>query len=190
MSAYSPTNTAARTCPDVNAGWAASSVLPPIANSKVCDCMVKSLKCKAKADISGEDIATQFEYVCGQDAKACNGFAANATTGKYGAYSMCSAEQKLSFAFDQYFQAQGGASTACDFSGNGETQAGSNEGDCTALLEAAGKDGSGTVNDVPTEGSTGEGSGDKDNAAGSFAAFSMGSYVVAAMLAGLGMVLL
>ncbi|OBT69071.1 hypothetical protein VE03_01270 [Pseudogymnoascus sp. 23342-1-I1] len=198
MSAYTPTNTAARTCPSVNAGWAASSVLPPIANAKVCECMTKSLGCVAKAGLTGETIAEQFDYVCGKDNAACTGFAANATTGKYGAYSMCSSQQKLSFAFDQYFQAQGSLATACDFSGNAETQAGATASDCTSLLAAAGKDGSGTVTDVPTDGSTAaDGSATSDSAAAGvmvprfeMGALSLGSYVFATVLAGMGMVLL
>ncbi|KFY75751.1 hypothetical protein V499_04307 [Pseudogymnoascus sp. VKM F-103] len=150
MASYTPTNTAARTCPSVNAGWAASSTLPPAANSQVCDCMVKSLSCKAKSGMKGKDIATQFDYVCGNDAAACAGINANATTGKYGAYSMCTSEQKLSFAFDQYYQSQGSKATACDFSGTAEIQAGSTASECTTLLAAAGKDGSGTVGSVGT----------------------------------------
>lgn len=160
--------------------------------------MVKSLGCAAKSGMTGKEIATQFNYVCGKDAAACTGISANATTGKYGAYSMCSAEQKLSFAFDQYFQSQGSAATACDFSGNAATQAGKTEGDCTALIKAAGKDGSGTVTAVPTGGSTtGSSSSESSNAAAGsmvprfeIGALSMGSYVFATVLAGMGMILL
>ncbi|KFY50587.1 hypothetical protein V496_09290 [Pseudogymnoascus sp. VKM F-4515 (FW-2607)] len=199
MSAYTPTNTAARTCPDVNSGWAASSTLPPIANSKLCDCMVKSLGCVAKSGLSGEDIAEQFDAVCGLDKNACTGINGNATTGKYGAYSMCSAQQKLSFSFDQYYQSQGGKDTACDFSGNAETQTGATADDCGSLIAAAGKDGSGTVTDAPTDGSTGteDGAESSDSAAAGMmiprfemGALSMGSYVFATVLAGMGMILL
>ncbi|OBT94663.1 1,3-beta-glucanosyltransferase gas1 [Pseudogymnoascus verrucosus] len=196
MASYTPTNTAARTCPSVNAGWAASSTLPPAANSQVCDCMVKSLSCKAKSGMKGKDIATQFDYVCGNDAAACAGINANATTGKYGAYSMCTSEQKLSFAFDQYYQSQGSKATACDFSGTAEIQAGSTASECTTLLAAAGKDGSGTVGSVGT--STGGSASETSTnaAAGSMVprfemgALSMGSYVFATVLAGMGMILL
>lgn len=162
--------------------------------------MTKSLGCVANSGLTGETIAEQFDYVCGKDAAACTGINTNATTGKYGAYSMCSAQQKLSFAFDQYFQSQGSAATACDFSGNAATQAGATADDCTSLLAAAGKDGSGTVTDVPTDGSTTDGSAASETsdsaAAGSMiprfemGALSMGSYVFATVLAGMGMVLL
>lgn len=197
MASYTPTNTAARSCPTINAGWAASSTLPPVANSEVCDCMVKSLGCVANSGLTGETIAEQFDYVCGKDAAACTGILANGTTGKYGAYSMCTSQQKLSFAFDQYFQSQGSAATACDFSGNAATQAGTTASECTALLAAAGKDGSGTVSGSP---STGTGSASSESstnaAAGSvvprfeMGALTVGSYVFGAMLAGMGMVLL
>ncbi|KFY17964.1 hypothetical protein V491_04892, partial [Pseudogymnoascus sp. VKM F-3775] len=127
----------------------------------------------------------------------CTGINANATTGKYGAYSMCTSSQKLSFAFDQYYQSQGSIATACDFSGDAETQAGTTEGDCSALIEAAGKDGSGTVTAVATGTASTGGAESSDNAApGSMiprfeiGALSIGSYVFATMLAGMGMVLL
>lgn len=194
---YQVTNTAARACPTVGADWAASSDLPPIANSEVCDCMVKSLNCVAKDGLDGETIAEQFEYVCGVDPEACNGIAANATLGKYGAYSMCKSAQKLSFAFDQYYQHLDSDESACDFSGNAQTQIGSSEGECPSLLEAAGSDGTGTVNAVPTDGGSTTNS-DSDNAAmGSLVvprfeigSLSMGAYVVATIFAGMGMVLL
>lgn len=199
---YKVTNTAARACPTVGAKWAASSDLPPIANAQVCDCMVKSLNCVAKDGLDGEAIAEQFGYVCGQDPSACAGIAANATSGKYGAYSMCKSEQKLSFAFDQYYQNHNSDASACDFSGNAQTQSGSTEGDCASLVEAAGKDGSGTVTAVPTAGgavATGtDSSATSSNAAlGSLVvprfevgALSMGAYVIATVLAGMGMILL
>ncbi|OBT90865.1 hypothetical protein VE02_00453 [Pseudogymnoascus sp. 03VT05] len=199
MASYTPTNTAARTCPSVNGAWAASSTLPPAANAEVCDCMVKSLGCKAKSGMKGKDIATQFDYVCGKDAAACTGILANGTTGKYGAYSMCTSEQKLSFAFNQYYQSQGSAATACDFSGTAVTQAGATAGKCSPLLAAAGKDGSGTIASV----GTGTGTGSSASATSSSAAvggsmvprfemgvLSMGSYIFATVLAGMGMILL
>lgn len=204
MSAYQVTNTAAAACPTIGSDWAASSDLPPIANSDVCDCMVKSLSCVSKDGMTGEEIATQFNYVCGQDADACVGINANATTGKYGAYSMCTSQQKLSFAFNQYYQHQNGDSTACDFSGNAQTQSGSTDGNCGSLIKAAGSDGTGTVTAVPTSGGSSSGSSSGGSAATSTGAamgsviipqfeigtLSMGAYVMGTVLAGMGMIML
>ncbi|KFY91345.1 hypothetical protein V500_04712 [Pseudogymnoascus sp. VKM F-4518 (FW-2643)] len=200
-SAYVVSNTVARSCPTIGANWAASSNLPPIANSKLCECMVSSLSCKAKDGIKPTDIADQFDYVCGEDPAACGGINGNATTGKYGAYSMCTAEEKLSFVYNQYYLHQDEASTACDFDGTAETQSGSTDGDCSALVSAAGTAGAGTVTDVPT----GVGSGSKPSSAASSSAAAMGSviiprfeagllslgaYLMVAAMAGAGMVLL
>lgn len=164
--------------------------------------MVSSLSCKAKDNIKATDIADQFDYVCGEDPAACAGINTNATTGKYGAYSMCTSEEKLSFVYNQYFLNQNKASTACDFSGTADTQSGSTEGDCAALVSAAGTAGVGTVTDVPTAAG---GSGSKSTAAASSSAAAMGSviiprfetgllslgaYLTVAVMAGAGMVLL
>lgn len=161
--------------------------------------MVSSLSCKAKDGIKPTDIADQFDFVCGEDPEACGGINGNATTGKYGAYSMCTAEEKLSFVYNQYYLHQDKASTACDFEGTAETQSGSTDGDCSALVSAAGTAGAGTVTDVPT------GFGSKPSAAASSSAAAMGSvtiprfgagllslgaYLTVAVMAGASMVLL
>ncbi|KAG4439563.1 hypothetical protein IFR05_004962 [Cadophora sp. M221] len=201
---YVVTNTAAQSCPTVGADWAASDALPPIANADLCSCMVSSLSCVANKGLSGEETADLFSTVCGLDNTSCKGIAVNATTGNYGAYSMCTGYQKLSFAFDQYYQSQKKASTACDFGGNAKTQSGSTSTNCKSLIGQAGSAGTGTVTTAPTgTGSTGSSSGSDSSATTSKSAagavmiprfdvglLQMGIYVFVAGMAGAGMILL
>lgn len=198
MSLYTVTNTVAQACPPTNADWAAAENLPPIANSDVCDCMVKSLSCAANTGLSGNETATLFDTVCGLDSKACDGIAKNATTGVYGAYSMCTSYQQLSFAFDQYYQSQGKASTACGFGGNAKLQTAATDSTCSKLLSQAGTAGTGTVTTAPTgTGSSSAGTGTKTNAAGAMIIprFDVGllhlsAYIFVAGMTGMGMIML
>ncbi len=200
--AYTVTNTVAQSCPTVGEDWSAASALPPIANADVCSCMVSSLSCVANKGLTGNETATLFSTVCGLDDKACSGITANATLGVYGAYSMCTSYQKLSFAFDQYYQIQNKASTACAFGGNAKTQSGSTSSTCKSLLSQAGSAGTGTVTTAPTgTGSTSSSSGSSSTTTKSAAGavmiprfdlglLQMGVYVLVAGMVGAGMIVL
>ncbi|APA14203.1 hypothetical protein SS1G_12017 [Sclerotinia sclerotiorum 1980 UF-70] len=199
---YTVTNTVAQACPATGTAWAASSNLPPIANADLCECMVSSLSCVANSGISGNSSADLFDYVCGLDSAACDGISKNATTGVYGAYSMCTSSQQLSFVFDQYYKRQNQSPTACDFSGNAKTQSGSQSSKCSALLSQAGTAGTGTVTSAPT--GTGSSSSSshsstttKKSAAGAtivprfdLGLLQLGAYLVVAGMTGAGMVML
>lgn len=202
MADYVVTNTAAQACPATGADWAASDNLPPIANADLCSCMVSSLTCVPNTGLSGNKTAELFSTVCGLDKNACNGINGNATTGSYGSYSMCDPYSKLAFAFDQYYQSQSKASTACDFGGNAKTQSGSVSSSCKAALNQAGTAGTGTVTNVPTgTGSSSSASvsssSTKKSAAGAvivprldMGLLQLGAYLLVAGMAGAGMVLL
>jgi len=116
---YSPTNSAL-SCPTVGANWAAASVLPPKPDSNVCACMVSGLTCRAKANIPDMAIGELFSSVCGLPGNPCKNVIGNATTGMYGAYSMCNATERLANAFDTYYASLSGQNknTGCDFGGN------------------------------------------------------------------------
>jgi hypothetical protein len=165
--------------------------------------MVNSLSCVAKTGISGAAIADLFNYICGNDNNACIGINSNATTGTYGAYSMCDAYQQLSFAMNSYYNDNKKAATACDFNGNATTQAASTASSCSSVLSAAGSAGTGSVTAVPTGAGSGSstGSGSSQSSSKSAAGgmtipqfdiglLHLGVYVVAAMMTGAGMVLL
>ncbi len=116
---YSPANSALA-CPTVASTWdVAPTGLPPTPNQSVCDCMMATLSCTVNTkNVNDTQIGDLFGQVCGyNNGKACVGINTNTTTGQYGAYSMCSPAEKLSNAFDTYYQQQKKASTACDFAG-------------------------------------------------------------------------
>lgn len=200
---YTVTNTVAQACPATGTAWAASSNLPPIANADLCECMVKSLSCVAGSGITGNDTADLFDYVCGLDSAACDGIGKNATTGVYGAYSMCNSIQQLSFVFDQYYQKQSKLATACDFSGSAKIQSGSKSSTCSALISQAGTAGTGTVTSAPS--GTGSSSGSSSSSAAStkkgnasatiiprfdMGLFQLGAYLLVSGMAGAGMIML
>jgi hypothetical protein len=208
LSAYSPANTAAQACPTVDANWGASTNLPPIANPDTCTCMIGSLACVAKTGLSGNRTADIFNYICGADKSACVGINANATTGSYGAYSMCNAYQKLSFAMNAYYNNNKKAASACDFNGDAKVVSASPASSCSSVLSAAGSAGTGTVTALPTGAGSGSGSGtgtgsssaqssSKSGAAGAttvprfdMGLLQLGVYVVTAAMVGAGMIIL
>jgi hypothetical protein len=166
--------------------------------------MEQSLTCTLKDDVSGEKLDKLFGTVCGYD--VCDGVTTNATTGKFGAYSVCTPEQQLSYAMNLYYEKQkskGNGDTACDFDGAATTQSAKSGGSaCSALLKEAGTSGTGTVTSSPTgtagSGASGGAAASSSEAAGGLVApasvnvglFQLGGYVVTAMFTGAGMILL
>jgi hypothetical protein len=189
---YSPTNSAAA-CPSVTAGtWeAVATPLPPVANQALCSCMIAEAACVVKSTVDTTAYGTLFNQVCGYGT-SCAGIQANGTTGSYGAYGMCNATEQLSFAFNQYYLAQGKVSTSCDFGGNAVVKAAAAaSGTCGALVSQAGTAGTGTVTSAPTSSTT------KKSAAGAvnvprldIGIFSLGLYVTVAGFFGMGMIFL
>ncbi|KAI4751279.1 hypothetical protein E4T52_16271 [Aureobasidium sp. EXF-3400] len=172
---YSPTNTIA-SCPATGTAWAAvASPLPPSPNKELCQCMFNSLSCSVKGSVDAENYGDMFGYVCGADPDACAGIQHNATTGTYGAYSMCNSTEQLGFVLDQYYSAQPSAqrASACAFSGSATLKSGVKPtGVCSSLMAQAGVSGKGTVTASPTTGSGagatgGSGSGSKSSGSSS-----------------------
>ncbi|KAL1978771.1 hypothetical protein VTN31DRAFT_1630 [Thermomyces dupontii] len=197
MDDYTPTNTALSSCPSVHSGWQSNPKLPPSPNEDLCKCMVSSLSCKAKDNLSDKEIAQLFGTVCGYG--VCDGISGNAREGEYGAYSMCSPKDKLSFAINVYYQQQveeGNGDTACDFDGAAELQdAEEPSGTCASLLEQAGPEGTGTVS------SSSSSSDDADESEGAASHLVMpasvrvglwqvGAYLAVAAVTGVGMIVL
>lgn len=210
---YNPTNTRAASCPSVNSDWQASEELPPTPNQELCECMYNALTCVPN-NVDEEDAGDLFGTVCGLGNGVCDGIRANATTGDYGAYGMCNAQQQLGWALNVYYNQQGragNAANACDFSGSATTQsAASPTGQCRSLIDEAGQNGQGTVTSVPTSisgggssggsggSSSGSGSGSdsSNSAAGQVSHYSnvgfmqLALYLTLAFTSGMGMILL
>lgn len=200
---YSPT-ASARSCPKVDKDWEASKKLPPSPNSNLCDCMEKSLSCALKDDISDKKVGKLFGTVCGLG--NCDGISADAEKGEYGAYSMCSPKQQLSFVINQYYKSNGESDKACDFDGSAETKKSSKpSGDCKDLMSQAGPKGTGSVSGGAIGGSdsdSGSGSSDGSSSSSGLAGISsppqavfvgglqIGAYVLTAVLSGAAMILL
>jgi len=154
--------------------------------------MVASLQCVVKSSQSETTYGKLFNQVCSYGS-SCAGIQANATTGKYGAYSACNSTEQLSFAFNQYYLSQNKASDACNFGGAASTKsAASSNSQCSSLIAQAGTAGTGTV----TSAATGA-SGTKKSAAGlntvpklDISLFGMGVYVIVVGMFGAGMILL
>ena len=199
---YSPTNSA-QACPTPDATWDAVEALPPSPNSAICDCMVKNLTCVAASGISDDDIKTQFDFVCDPaNGDNCSGISADAKTGKYGAFSMCTATERLSWAFNAYYLNQTANNPAntdpCNFKKTATKQKPQTDSACNAAVSQAGPSGTGVISSIPSgTGSASSTATSKKSVAGSIAIpkFNFGmlqltAYIMFAALAGAGMVLL
>jgi hypothetical protein len=201
---YSPTNSP-EACPTASDWETKATPLPPSPNEELCDCMYQSLSCVVSSGTDTDNYGDLFGTVCGLGEDVCAGIAANATTGDYGAYSMCNSTQQLSFVFNAYYNSQNSASDACNFDGAASLkEAASASGSCQNLLKEAGTDGTGTVTSLPqATGGSGSGSGGKSGSSTSKGAAGFSTRAsaeasvypvifvgVLAVLSGFGMVLL
>ncbi|KAI7775077.1 hypothetical protein LA080_007413 [Diaporthe eres] len=166
MDAYSPTNSAAA-CPAIGASWAAASSLPPTPDDSLCECMFNSISCAPSSSLSEDDFGEVFGYICGADPDSCAGVNGNASTGVFGAYSMCNSTQKLGYVLDTYYKAQKSASDACDFDGKAVTQSGSSSGDCKTKLASASSANAVAATATAGSGSSGSSSGSSSSSTSS-----------------------
>lgn len=160
--------------------------------------MVETLSCTVKDSVDEKEYGDLFDYLCA--AGVCGGINSNSTSGDYGAYSVCSAKQKLSFVMNQYYKKNNKAATACDFDGKAQTKKGADaSGSCASLISQAGTAGTGSVTAGAT-GSSGSGSASETSkgAAGVAASpmavkvgnWQFGAYIATALFAGVGMLVL
>jgi hypothetical protein len=193
MDAYTPSNTAAAACPKVTAGkWEAqSSPLPAAPNSQLCSCMTETLSCVVADNTVESDFGDIFGFICGEKSgKYCTGINKNATAGPYGAYSMCSDKEQLSFALNTYAKA---VPNGCGFKGKATSKAAvatPTASGCTNLLQAAGAQGTGVVSGSPAKASGSAGAKAGSTGAASALSVGLGMYVIAAVGSGMAIVLL
>lgn len=198
-SSYKATNSPAA-CPTIDSEWASSSKLPPTPNEELCSCMMDTLECVLSSSADSKNYGELYGEL-GQYG-ALDGVTGNSTKGVYGSYSMCTDQQKLSFALNDYYSSQSdeNKAKACDFKGMATTTSSSSpSGTCSSLLKEAAS-GTGVVTSSPdATGSSGSGSaasssglGMSMNAPGSITvgAWQMGAYVAVAIFTGAGMILL
>ncbi|GAV53796.1 hypothetical protein ZYGR_0AK02980 [Zygosaccharomyces rouxii] len=136
-------------CPATQKYWKANTKLPPTPSKDLCGCMHDSLSCVVNTDkIDEEDYGTLFGYVCSK--VDCSGITANGTSGEYGSYSFCSAEEQLSFVLNLYYQKNGKSSSACDFKGSASLQKASTKSGCASALSQIGSSGTGSASSSVT----------------------------------------
>jgi hypothetical protein len=202
---YKPTNEAAK-CPALTANWQASDNLPPTPDAGLCTCMQASLSCVRSSSLDSSDYGDIFNFICGSSPSSCAGINANATTGVYGAYSMCDDGAKLDYVLDTYYNSQKKASTACDFKGQAQVVSAKPVATCSAALASASNinkqaaTATGPVNAGATGGSSTSGDSSTSSSAAvagrpaayllSMGEMSMALYMGVAMLTGASMILL
>lgn len=176
MSSYNPSNKP-QSCPKVDGKWLSSEDLPPTPNQDACGCMSDAASCAVKDSTDVKDYGKMFNYICGNDKKACEGINGNSTTGEYGTWSMCSSKQKLNIVLDAYYKGQNKASDACSFDGKAATQSASKKSsDCKKIADAGGR-GSDSGDSAPG------GSGDDSDSGASVWGVSLAGLIGAAVLA-------
>lgn len=193
---YTATNKAAA-CPTLDSIWASSSKLPPKPDAQLCSCMMSTLECTLSSSVSSKDYGDLYGQLYNYG--ALDGVTGNSTKGVYGAYSMCTDEQKLSFALNEYYNSQSdeNKAKACDFKGAATTTSSSApSGTCSSLIEQAAS-GTGTVTSSPSGtgssgGATSSGLGVPMNTPSSVVVgtWQLGAYVAVAVFTGAGMILL
>lgn len=122
MSSYTPPDLKMRDCPAVGKDWEAHETLPPTPDAKICKCMVDNLTCVPSNKVKTDDIGELIGWICGDAGTDCGGISTDPASGVYGAFSMCTPEEKLAWALDAYYKEQGEAEDACDFKGKATFQ--------------------------------------------------------------------
>jgi hypothetical protein len=193
MDEYKADGTNRETCPEIGKVWRANSVLPPTPDKSLCDCMVAASECGPSDSLKPKNYGDIFSYICAEEPELCTHINGNATTGVYGAYSMCNAEAKLTYVLGAY-AAKVGGSDSCDHDGKAQSKKDTSGDKCSSALESASK-----VNDeVATATAVVDASEDKAEDDESFGVlsspmtslFSVGLYMTVALGAGAAMVVL
>jgi 1,3-beta-glucanosyltransferase GAS1 len=149
VSNYVVSNTFTPSC-STGAAFSASPTLPPVVNQNICACMVGSLDCIAKPGLEAAVVEFRYRSICGSTSENCPALHGNGSNGTYGAFSICTINDRLSWALNQLYQ----YSTADCYSDAdaaiAHTNYYSSGGDCAEALYEAGPSGTGTISTFPT----------------------------------------
>lgn len=190
MDAYTPTNSPAA-CPDLASTWhVKGESLPPTPDASLCDCMFKSLACTPAKSLKAKDYGAIFDYICDQTRSACDGINRNTTSGVYGLYSMCNAEQKLGYVLNEYYNSQNQASGACDFKGQAVLKNVDVNNNCKASLASASEAAASSTNGASASSSSSFASPVPMKNLFTMGDLAIGLYLVVAMAVGASMVIL
>lgn len=149
---YSITNTITQACP--TAAFSASPTLPPVVDQDVCTCMMYSLSCVANPSLNASMATSIIEGICADSSQDCAAIQGDGMTGVYGAYSMCNATARLSWALGAKYQGVYSqySTGACDTDPHAVVQSQTYLYGCSDVLAQAGPSGTGTVTSLPTLG--------------------------------------
>ena len=189
-------------CPEIGEYWIANSVLPPTPDDSLCKCAVAASGCAVNDEVKPKDFGKMFGYICGENGKLCTAINGNATTGVYGAYSMCEPRDKLSILLGMYYEDLNSDSSACDFDGKASTKDAEDDDKCSdALASASAVNEEAATATAPVTGATGGADdAEDDDSFGimnapiarlfSIGDMAVGMYMVAALGVGAAMVAL
>lgn len=197
---YTPSNTA-RSCPATGSTWmAVATPLPPPPSDAACSCMMNSLSCVATSEVlsNGTALGSLFGEVCGLSASACDGVARNASTGTYGAWSMCNSTAQINYVLNAYYVSQQKASTACSFGGMAQiVKPAAVASTCSSVVAAASSAASNTASgSTATNSGAASSTSKKGDASGMnfgptfCGVYVMGAFTLLALFSGAGMILL
>ncbi|EGV63600.1 hypothetical protein CANTEDRAFT_114565 [Yamadazyma tenuis ATCC 10573] len=147
-------------CPTSAATWSASTKLPPTPDSEVCKCMASSLSCVLADDVDTSDYSDLYGYIC--DKIDCSDISSDGKKGKYGDYSFCSDEDKLSYVLNAYYKDQNEDKSACDFSGSASINKDAKT-DATCASSEASESGESSSGSTSGSGSGASGTADSDS---------------------------
>ncbi|PWN98416.1 hypothetical protein FA09DRAFT_329478 [Tilletiopsis washingtonensis] len=144
----SPEPTTSTTCPSQSDSFLAAEALPPTPDIQLCQCMEDSAwSCLPTTRTAGDSdaIGTLFDSVCGlldrNDAPVgCDeALTADGAAGVYGNWSMCAPAQRLSWAFDAYWQLfrNEPSANACNFDTQATLRADPTNNDADAAAATA-----------------------------------------------------
>jgi 1,3-beta-glucanosyltransferase GAS1 len=147
---YVVSNTFTPSC-STGAAFSASPTLPPVVSQNICACMVASLGCISKPGLDPAIIAARYQNTCGTTSENCPALHGNGANGTYGAFSICSIEDRLSWALDKLYEYTTGGCYNDPYAvvthSSYYPRSGAN---CAEALYEAGPSGTGTITTFPT----------------------------------------